>query len=199
MDKREINEYVDEKGWIHINALFEVVGNPKEHVQKSLDLALKKIEEEQGIILTRKETEPPEETEGNLYNAYADVDLLLEDTYRLGWVAFNLTPASIELLKPSKLILKDQNFNEFMGDLIARLHETNQKNVDISSKNLGLQRNIGALIRNAALYITKDDYKKPEEIAKPLGLKEEDLKNILEKMVEEGTLEMNNGAYKKAI
>ncbi len=197
MEKQEIKEYVEEKGWIHINMMFEVVGNPKEHVQKSLELALKKIEEEKGIKITREEIEPAEETEGELFSAYADVDLLLENIYRVSWVAFNLTPASIELLNPSSLNFKNKEANEFFGDLLSRLHENNQKIIDISSKNIGLQRNISALVRNAVLYIVKDELKKPVDIARPLGLKEEDIKNILENMIKEGTLKESKGKYVK--
>lgn len=196
MKRSEIKEYLEED-YLLVRVIFEIIGNPKEHVETTLNSLLERLEKEEDIKIAEKDIEPAEETENKLFSAYCETELLIKDLYKLTWVIFNYTPASVELLEPGQMTLKDNRFNAFFGDLLAKLHESNQKIVNVSNNNIGLQQSMNALLRNAALNVIKEDSLTPEQIGKPLGISSEHIKKILEKMIKEGTLIKDGEKYKR--
>ncbi len=197
MKKGEIKEYVEDKGYIRVNVILEIAGSPKKHVKKTMDGVVKKIEDEQGVIILDKELGEPEDNGEGVYGAYCECDLLLENLYKLSWLAFNYTPASIELIEPTKLKLTQKQSDEFFGDLLARLHEYNTHQVKVSNKNIGLQKNLNALLRNASMALLETP-KNAGEIAKPLGVKKKDIEPVLKKIEEDGKIKKEGDKYKRA-
>lgn len=196
MNKRELNEYLEED-YLLVRVVFEIVGNPKKHVEDTLNNLLTKLDSENGIRISKKEIEPAEETESNLYSTLAETELLVKDLYKLTWIIFNYTPASVELLEPGHIDLKDNKFNAVFNDLLAKLHESNQKMVNVSNTNIGLQQSINALLRNASLNVIGSKSLTPEEVGKPIGISGKQLKQILDKMVKEKTLVQEGEKYKR--
>ena len=196
MKKSEIKEYLDE-GYLQVNIIFEVVGNPKEHIEKTLELLSEKISKEKGIIIISEQKEDVEDAGEGLFGGFLETELLIQDLYKLSYIAFNYTPASIEILEPGKLILKDKDLTHLFSDLLAGLHENNAKNVNISNKSIGLQKNMNALIKNSALYIISTEAKEAQDIATPLGIQTEAIVPFLEQMIKEGTATKENGKYRK--
>ncbi len=200
MKKAEIREYIEDKKYIHTRMIFEIVGNPKEHVEKTLTVIIEQLEKDKDLKIVDKETEPAEELEEKgLFSAFCEAELLVKDVYKLSWLIFNLTPASIEILEPSKLNLTQKQTNEFFMDLLGKLHENNQRQVEVSSKNIGLQKSLNRMIRNAVLLTTdKETLKSADEIGKKVGIEGKDLKPILELMIKEKTLKKEGEDYKRA-
>ncbi|MFT4282893.1 MAG: hypothetical protein ACMXX6_00530 [Candidatus Woesearchaeota archaeon] len=196
MKKSEIKEYLD-KGYIQTIIIFEVVGNPKEHIEKTLDLLKNKIEEEKGIKIINIEKEDVEDAGEGLFGGFLEAELLIEDLYKLSYISFNYTPATIEIIEPSTFNLKDKDLTNLFSDLLAGLHENNARNVTIGNKNIGLQRNINALIKNSALYIISNEAKEAQDIANPLGLQTEAIVPFLEQMIKEGTAKKEGNKYRK--
>jgi hypothetical protein len=195
MKKSEIKEYLD-KNYLQATIIFEVVGNPKEHVQKTLDLLSEKIQNEKDLKIIKLLKEEPEEAGEGLWGSFIEADMLIKDMYKLSYIAFNYMPASIEIIEPATKTLKDKDLTMLFSDLLAGLHENNARNVQISNKNIGLQKTINALIKNASL-MAASEFKKPKDIAKPLGLKEKDVIPFLDLMVKEKTMVKEEGMYRK--
>ena len=198
MKSKEIKEYV-EKGYLHVNVLFEVVGNPREHVEKALNLVLGTIKKEKGIVFVSDDTGSAEDAGEGLWGIYSEVELLLKDLNKLSWLAFNFIPASIELKSPAKLTVKDKDVTDFMGDMLSQLHQVNMKQVEIKSERDGLIRNINALIRNSVL-LSCDVAGKPlkaDEIGLKVGMKGKDVKPFLDAMIKEGKIVESSGKYSR--
>ena len=196
MKQKEIQEYL-EKGYIQIHTMLEVVGNPKEHVEKSLQAVLKAIEDEKGVLFITKDIQETEDVGDGLFGAFCEAEILLKNLGKLGWLMFNFTPATIEILEPAKFTFKEKELTDFISDMLAGIHEFNMAKVNINSQNVALQRNMGAIIRNSALYVLGNESKPAQDIATPLGLKTEDLTRILELMIKEGTITKEEHLYRK--
>jgi hypothetical protein len=197
MKKKELNEYLD-KGYLYVNILFEIVGNPKEHIEKAMKMVLDEIRKEKNIIFVKEDVGSAEDVGDGLWSVYAETDLLLDKLEKLSWISFNFLPATIEIKEPGKITLKDKQLNDFVNDLLSQLHQTNIKQVELNSNTQGLLRNINALMRNAILLSLGEGEKKtPDDIGIRIGVQGKDLEPVLEAMIKEGKLEKKGDKYSR--
>jgi hypothetical protein len=195
MESKEIKQYLDQ-GYIHLIVLFEIVGNPKEHVSKAMDQVLESIGKDARIKIVSNDKGTVEDAGEGLWGTYCESELLVKDILSLSWLAFNFLPASIEIKAPSKLTLKDKELTDFMGDLISQLHESNKKLVSTNSINMSMLRNINALMRNAVLISLNQEQKTAAELAKKVGVQTKDIEPLLDAMIKEKTIEKNGTKFK---
>jgi len=198
MNSKEIKQKVDE-GYIHINVIYEIVGNPKEYVSKALNIVIDKIKEEKNIIFLSEEKGSVEDAGDGLWGTYCEAEMLIKDLRTLSWLAFNFIPASIEIKAPGKIILKDKELTDFMGDLISQLHETNKSSVQIKSNNMVMLRNINALMRNLVLVSLSVGEKTAAELSKIAGIQTKDINPLLVAMINEKTIEKKGTKYKALV
>ena len=197
MKSSEIKEYV-QKGYFHINVIFEVVGNPKEHVEKTIKLVTDRIKEEKGLIFISEEYGEPEDAGDNMWGTYCEAEILLKGLDKIAWIAFNFSPASIEIKAPTKIELKDKTLTDFIGDLIARIHEDNTKTMQLTSENKSLLLNLNALLRNTILITMRDQELDSEAIGTKIGIQGKDLEPVLEAMIKEKTITKKGSKYARA-
>jgi hypothetical protein len=198
MDSKEIKTYLDQ-GYIHLIVLFEIVGNPKEHVSLAMDQVLKSIGEDKRVKIISNDRGTVEDAGDGLWGTYCETELLVKDLLTLSWLSFNYLPASIEIKAPAKLIVKDKELTDFVGDLISQLHESNKRVVATSSVYMGMLRSVNALIRNAVLISLNQEEKTAAELAKKVGVQTKDLDPVLEAMIKEKTIEKKGTKYKALV
>ena len=198
ISSKEIKEYL-EKNYLRVNVLFEIIGNPKEHVSKTITTIAKKLEEERDIVLVKGELGEPEETNDGLFGGYCEADILVKDFNKLSWLAFNFMPASIEIIEPAKLSIKDKELTDFISDLLAHLHENNTQLIQMNSLTQGLLRNMNAMVRNAILVSLLDGDKPAESIAKMIGVNPKDIEPVFEAMITEKTIEKKGSKYSRIV
>ncbi len=196
MKQSEIKDLLDD-GYIQVKILFEVIGNPKEHIDKTIQLLKGQIEKEDGVKIIESEIGPAEETEKGLFGAFLEAEMLVKNFYRLSYLAFNYMPANIDIMAPSKFTFKDSDMTDFFADTLALLHETNARHVDSANKVKGLQMNFNALLQNSVALMLSDKSLPAETIGEPLGLKTEHVTPYLEDMVKIGLLKKDKGKYTK--
>ncbi|MFA6073317.1 MAG: hypothetical protein WC758_04350 [Candidatus Woesearchaeota archaeon] len=194
MNSKEIKQKIDE-GYIHINVIYEIVGNPKEYVAKALGLVLDKIKAQKEIIFLTEESGEVEDAGDGLWGTYAEVEMLVKDIKTLSWLSFNFIPASLEIKAPAKLMIKDKEMTDFMSDLISQLHEANKKSVQTNSMNIAMLKNINGLMRNAVLISLNQKEKTAAELSKQIGIQTKDIDPLLEAMIKENTIEKKGTKY----
>ncbi|MGV8168543.1 MAG: hypothetical protein ACP5N3_00635 [Candidatus Nanoarchaeia archaeon] len=198
MKSKEIKEKLNE-GYMQVNVLYEIVGNPKDHVAKALDIVIQKIKQHKNIIVISEEKGEPEDAGEGLWGSYCEAEMLVKDLRTLSWMAFNFIPASIEIKEPGKLVLKDKEVTDFMNDLLAQLHETNRKTIQTNSVNTAMLKNINALMRNLVLVSLKQSDKTAAELAREVGIKEDEIKPLMDAMLKEKTIEQKGSKYKRVL
>lgn len=192
--KEKLNE-----GWMHINVLFELVGNPKEHLEKTLQAFLDNINQDEHIITIKEEVEETLELEEDkgLFSAAAEVEYFVFGLEKLTWFAFNFMPASIEVKAPSELTFKDKDFSGWMNDLLAKLHEVNAMHTSLKSEHQQLVKNLNIAVRNNVLLATEHEALAVKEVAKKIGMGDTVVQQFLDALVKEGKLEEKGKKYKK--
>lgn len=199
LSKKDIKRMIEEEGYIHANFLFEIVGNPKEHVETALKMFLENIDADQQVICLRKDVEEVIQLEGeDLFSVAAEVEYLVLGLEKFTWLAFNFMPASVEVIAPKEITFSDKDFGMWMNDLLAKLHEVNTMHTTVKSEHSALVKNLNAVIRNSIVLVLKGKEMTAEEIGPHLGMGEASVVKFLEAMEKEKKIVSKNGTYKLA-
>jgi len=120
--------------------ILEIVGAPKDHVEKVLKLVMDKIEKEQGVKIINGEVFEAKEIKDKLFSSFAEAELELESTNKLLDFCFDYMPSSIEILSPTKLSLGAENLGNILNDMLAKLHKYDLVLKNIHAENILLKR-----------------------------------------------------------
>ena len=195
MKSKEIKEYVEEKGYLHLSILFEVVGNPKEHVSTMLKKVMEGVKSNKGVIVFKEEYGDPEEAGEGLWGTFCDVELLVKNIDLISWIAFNFSPASIEVIAPKKIELSDKKLNSFFGEVLSSLHQNNMNLMKAKSESKDVLLSFNTLARNAILLSLKDKASSPSDVSRDVGIDEASVAKFLDAMVKEKTVAKQDDKY----
>ncbi len=191
--KREIKEKVAE-GRILARAIIEILGKPKEHVEKALRVVIGKIKEQKGIKIVEEKLFNAEKQE-EMFSTFAELGILFENMETLVGFCFDFMPSSVEILDPEKLSFKSNNFAGLINDLLARLHQINLKVVQNNSEKKLLKKNMLNMLKNTVVILLSIKTMPLEQLSKSSGIIEKDLKPLLDSMVKEKTIDLKEGVY----
>ena len=105
----------------------EIVGKPKEHIEKTMDMYLDKIKADKIWKLIKVDRPEAEKHEKEMFSVIAEVELEAKTTGDLVTFCYEYMPGSVEVLVPAELIYKAPEFTAFINDMQAKLH-----NVDMN-------------------------------------------------------------------
>ncbi len=187
-----------EEGWIRLKAMFELIGRPKEHVEKQIEEYVKKFAKEniKIISLDREQAqEAGEDEHGKYWSVVAECDLVIENMSKLWVLAINYTPSYIEVLGPKKITISDVELTHFTNELLGKLHYLNSlalltnRELDKNRKSLKL------LAMNAAVLALFSGPKSLEDISKLVGIKEEEMVKIMNELKRKGIVDIKDSKY----
>lgn len=98
----DVEEKVDQ-GWINVEIMIETQGNDSEFLKDSLKNMVKKLENEDKVIVYEKSFEDIEETKKGWFSYICDVKLLTQNFETLVNVSMHYGPSSVEIIEPSKI------------------------------------------------------------------------------------------------
>jgi len=195
-NKKDIKEKVDE-GYIHVNILFEIVGQPKDHVSKAMKLFLENIDKEEHIIKVSEDFEEVIELGDGMFSMAAEMEYLILGIEKLTWFAFNFMPASIEIIAPEELTFAEKDLSNWMNDLLAKLHEVNMNHTNLKGSHKDLVKNLNATIRNSILLAIEQGPLTLKETSKKIGIGPENTQKFLDAMIKEEKLVLDGKKYKR--
>lgn len=187
-----------EEGWIHTNVIFEMIGSPKEHIEKALQLFLDNIASDDHVIVLSEDREETIETEGGMFSTAAELEYLIYGLDKLTWFAFNFMPASIEIKAPKELTFKDKDMSAWMNDLLAKLHEVNVVHTSLQAQYDGMVKNLNNAIRNNIL-LGLTEAMTAKQLSAKIGMSEKSVLLFCEKLLKEGKLEHKNKKFSKKV
>jgi AAA+ ATPase superfamily predicted ATPase len=186
LSRKEIKEKISE-GYVRATIIFEIVGEPKEHVEKSIKMFIENIREDKQIITISEDYEETIKLEDGMYSTAAEVEYLIVGLEKLTWLAFNYMPASIEIHEPKELTFREKDFSTWLNDLLAKLHEVNTVHTSLNMQNQQMLRSLEAAISNSILIVTEQP-SLPKEISKKIGVVEEQVLLFLEALLKENKI-----------
>ena len=119
---------MESKGWMTVSLIFEVLGNNKEIVEKSLKEHIEKLEAIKTCFIYRKNFSEVEEVEKPIknldkgYSQYVDVDCMVKDLTTLFVIAISYGPSSVEIDKPDKMQIKAGDLQHLVNLVAGTIH-----------------------------------------------------------------------------
>ncbi len=187
-------EKMNDKEKIVIRTIFEVIGRPKAHVEKTIKAYIENIKADKEINITNEDYEPAQELEEDMFSAICEVELDVPNIDKLTWLCMNFSPASIEVISPATLIFEDKDVTHWLNDLLSKLHEIGVQQKSIGSQNEGLIRNFNAMTRNAIILSLQEPRDKAA-ISSKIGLTEEFTEKFLEALIKENKVKKEKNKY----
>jgi len=189
---------MENKQRVTAKVIFEIVGNPKDHVVNALKKYIQLLKSDPAMKISDEYVAEPEEKEG-LWSTFAEMDVTVQGIDKLTWLCVNFTPASVEIMEPSSFEITDKGMTDWMNDLLSKLHEIGMHSKSMASENDLLKLNINRLIRNTIANALKYAGKSlnHDELAKEVGIQDkEHIVPFLDAMLKEGRILKDGAGYR---
>ena len=200
MEERELKEKI-EQGNILSRVIIEIVGKPKEHVEKALTDLMGHMEKNKDIVIIKKHQEEAKEVkseakvEEGMWAAFVEVEILLENIPKLVGFCFDYMPSSVEILEPEDFKLKSRDIASFLNEMQAKLHNLGIALKGLKNENLFLRQNSANLLINHIITILVNKKRTAEEISKLTGISAEEIKPFLEKLIKDKKIKQEGEYY----
>jgi len=184
-------------GWIKINMIFEMIGNPKEYIENTLKDYMINIGTDSNIKILEEDYGKAEEIEKGLFSTFVEANMLVNGLEKLTWLCMNFTPASIEIIEPSDFKFNAGRLQNWINDLLSNLHEVGIISKQIASENKLIVKNMNRLIKNNILLCINAGFDTPKEMEEKTGIPYKQLKPFFDALIKEGKLAVHENKYKK--
>jgi hypothetical protein len=191
MENREIKEKLSE-GYLHIRAIIEVVGKPKDYVQKTIKDYVDKIKKE--YLITNIDLEKVEEHEG-FFSTFAELEILFKNLKDLLSFCYGFMPSSLEILDPTHLNIESTIFTDFLNDNQARMHGLNTGLLQTRDQAQLYVKNSAVLLRNFLVVLLARQPMKIEDIVPLMGVQAKDIDSVLGVLIKEGKVKKEDNVY----
>lgn len=183
-------------GGVLAQVSFEVVGNPKEHVEKTMNDFMENIRKDQQMKIISEEYGEAEEVKDSdgLWSTFCDAEMLFDSLEKMNWLCVNFMPSNIDIIAPEELRFKDKELTNWFNDILAKLHEVSIGYRQTIAKNDLLTKNMNFLIQNAIILAAGHHHNK-DDIGKVVGIAAEQLEPFFEALVKNGKLEKKGEEY----
>ncbi|MGV8150417.1 MAG: hypothetical protein ACP5NV_01690 [Candidatus Woesearchaeota archaeon] len=192
MKDKEIKDLI-EKGHILCRVIFEMAGNPKEHVEKTLKDYINKIKEDPSYIFMNEDYAPAEENDG-VWSVILEADVLSTNFEKLNILCFNLSPASIEIIEPETFALTQKDITYWYNDILSKIHEVSASLKNLNGENDLLKVNLNRAIKNCVV-LSLNEPRTMDEISQKVGVDKNNLQPFVDAMIKEKTIILEGNKY----
>lgn len=181
---------------ISATAVVEIVGRPKEHVEKILNDVSSKIDE-QGYKTERVEVMDVEELEDEkgLFSGFFEADLQLKNHEQLFGFIQDFNPTSIEVSDPEDFEMSLADYNALVTTVAATVQQYDQLLKQRIAESAALKERVDLLARNIIMLSVARAPKRIGVIAAETGLAEEPLKKYLGLLIKYGHVRLDGEVY----
>jgi len=190
---KEIKGKVAE-GKILTRVIIEIVGKPKEHVDKALRVVIDNIKEQKNIEIVEKKLFNAEKQE-EMFSAFTELGVLFKDIQALIGFCFDFMPSSVEILDPEKLSFNSNEFAGLINDLLSKIHQMNLKLVQNNTEKKVLEKNLVNVLKNTVMVLLNIKSMQLKQLSKNSGINEKELKLLLDSMIKEKIIDFKEKIY----
>lgn len=191
--KPDVEEKI-RQGALLTKVIVEILGAPKEHVEKTLKAVIEKIKEEEPLnVLSGKVFKA--KPQGRFFSMFTEMEILFNDFAHLADFCFNYLPSSVEIVEPEEFKTKSVNITNVLNDLLAKLHNADMVLKNSQAKNLILERNSLNLLKNIVVLSLRDGKKSLDELSKATGVAVNALEPFLNNYLKENVIKKLGKEY----
>jgi hypothetical protein len=185
-----------EQGKILCRFIIEMLGAPKEHIEKTMKGYVAKLKEDKELEII-KEDYADVKPQDKMFSTFVELEVWVKDIYKVVEFCFDALPSSVEIIEPESIKLESRELAGLLNDLQAKLHKMDLAIKSLKGTNIILDKNANNLLRNIILLSLKENTKKITEISKDVGIIDKHLQPFIDKMVEEGNLKKEGDKYRR--
>lgn len=185
---------IAEKTHIRCKIIIEMLGKPKEHVEKTLRSYVDKIKDDPELIVLNTEFADAQEKE-KLWSTFAELEVVIKGIPKLIAFCFDYMPSSIEILKPEEFSMKKSTIEDFINNLQARLHNVDMIVKNQKNENEFLRQNLNKAVCNIILISLASGNLDKEKLLKITGIPDKELQIFLDKLVKDNKIRKEDNIY----
>jgi len=122
---------------ITLRVIIEIMGSPKDHVEKTMQLVLEKFKKEYAV----KKEDLTEATQvKQFWSTFVELEAEIDKLDQLTAICFDYLPSSVEVIGPTSLEIKNQSISDLMNDLLAKLHRYDMVLKNLNAENILLKK-----------------------------------------------------------
>jgi hypothetical protein len=188
-----------EEGWIQVSFIVEMMGKPKDHLEKTLKNYVEKLKKDKKIIFLNEEYAEPEKVENSsLFSIFVELEVLMKNVQKIIDFCFDFMPSSVEVIEPTNISIKNEELNSLFNDLQARLHKVDMVTKNYAQQNKLLTKNGAILVGNSILLALKQKPLNIKELSNQTKVPESELKKFLDKMINDKKIKISGKKYSLA-
>lgn len=185
---------IAEKTHLRCKIIIEILGKPKEHVEKTIKEYVEKIKKDSGFIVLNTNFAAAEEKD-SLWATFVELDMVIKGLQNLIAFCFDYMPSSIEISKPDELIVQKSTVENMINDLQSRLHTVDMIVKKQKNENDFLRHNLNKAASNVILVALSFGKMSKENLSKITGIHEKELEIFLENLTKENKIKKENDLY----
>ena len=116
-----------------VRMVLEVLGTPKEHVEKTIKQIMERFREEEGVKVILSKAYEAEKIKA-FWSTFCDLEFQVENIESLIDICFNYMPSSLEIIDPAEVNIKINQLNNILNDLMSKLHGYDMIIKDINAR-----------------------------------------------------------------
>lgn len=183
-----------EKGGLLVKVILEVLGAPKEHVEKTLKSVIEKIKEDQSLTVIKGKVFKAKPKE-QFFTMFSEMEMLFNGFADLASFCLDYLPSSLEIIEPHELKASAGDMTAIMNDLLANLHNVDMVLKNLQAKNIILERNSLNVLKNIVVLSLKDGSKSIKELSGATGITAKSLEPFLEEYLKEDVIQKIRKKY----
>lgn len=174
--------------------IIEMLGAPKEHIEKTMKDYIAKLKKEQAVVKAEiAEAEPVEEQK--IFATHADLEIKFDGLADLLDFCFESMPSSVEVVEPGELSIPLNKLNAFLNDLQARLHEVDAIVKTGKMQQQVLDTNATNIFRRFLIAMAEHGHNTASEMSHYVGVHPSKLEPFLNKLAEDKKLKKEGEKY----
>ena len=181
---------------IRCRTIIEVVGKPKEHVEKTIKKYVESLKKEDGVVILKQEiSDTKQEEKQELWATFAEIEMIVKGLTRFISFCLNYMPSSVEIIKPEAFKLANNQITGFINEMQSKMHGVDMVAKTLRIENDFLKKNMQALVKNSILLSLRVSPIKNEGLAKTTSINGNELKNFLESLIKEKKIKKEEDVY----
>jgi len=137
---------------IRFITILEVLGKPKEHVEKAIRSYVDDVRENQDYLILREDFSDVKQQD-NMWSVFVELEMVVKNVQEMFGFCFSYMPSSIEVLKPEKIEFSNLDVGGMLNDLQGKLHGLDTVAKKLRAENNFLKRNMKTTLSNLVLVI----------------------------------------------
>jgi len=184
----------NDKSHLRCKIIIEVLGKPKEHVEKSLTMYVDKIKADSELIILSEEYADAKKTD-ELWSTFVELEMVIKGIKKLIAFCFDYMPSSVQIVKPEQYNLDRTMIENFINDLQGRLHQVDMIVKQQKNENIFLKKNMNSAIRNVIMVSLSRGKIDEENLGKITGVQKKELRVFLDGLVKEGKIKEDENVF----